>query len=615
MRRVLLIAAAGVTLAAAAPAQADWTPGVTDLQTVAAMDPVHDVAVDDAGNALTVWEAPLTGRTAIRVRRYDAAAGVWETTVRELSVASSNNMSPLVGMDRAGNALALWAQAVNGQRVLKARRFDRSTGTWETASATLSSADENATQPALTFEADGDALAVWTASGVVRSRRYDAVAGAWESASTALSSDAGDAYQPAAVVDDSGNATVAWQAPDGIEVKRYDAAKDRWPATPTRLSVPGESSSGVALGVDAAGRVQATWGASEAGGTFVQSRRFEGGTWGAPTPLTPRNGIAHAPQLAVTPDGRATVAWFAQGDGKFVVRARTFDGSRWDAPTNLSTPGANALSHQLGADASGRAIVVWRKPGQPTTVESRRFDGTTWEPGPVVLSETTTAQEPELGVAPSGHAFVVWHRPSGSNVTLQARRYALPPVIAPPTGDAPGGGVPTTPADPGAPTSGGPAPTTPGNPVPGDGAPTAPGGPAPAGGGGQPPVESPGISGGADEGRTAGGLVGGAQAPAGAPVPPVTPRASVPDAPEITRLRVREKLELNLSAPARLRVTIERQTGNGWRLRPGVLDLPAVQRGTVRISLSRFKLRAGRYRVTVVAGGRTTARTTFRVAG
>ena len=93
-----------------------------------------------------------------------------------------------------------------------------------------------------------------------------------------------------------------------------------------------------------------------------------------------------------------------------------------------------------------------------------------------------------------------------------------------------------------------------------------------------------------------------------------TPRASVPDAPEITRLRVGTRIALRLSAPAKLRVTFERRTARGWRATPGTIQLPAVQRGDVRL---KFALVAGRYRVKVVAtdalGRRTTARTTFRI--
>ena len=62
MKRAAVIAAVAGGLLAAAPAHAEWTPGVADLQTVPSMDVEHDVAVDDAGNGLAVWDAPSRAR-------------------------------------------------------------------------------------------------------------------------------------------------------------------------------------------------------------------------------------------------------------------------------------------------------------------------------------------------------------------------------------------------------------------------------------------------------------------------------------------------------------------------------------------------------------------------
>lgn len=584
----MIAVVAGGLLAAAAPAQAEWTPGIADLQTVNSMDVVHDVATDDAGNGLAVWEAALTGRTAIRVRRYDAAAGVWETPIRELSLATANNRKPVVVMDRAGNAFALWQRLVGEDWIVQARRFDRAAGGWESASATLSVAGERAQAHTLAFEADGDAVAAWSADGVIRARRFDAAAGAWESTSSALSSDAGGAADPAVVVDAKGSATVAWETDGTIEAKRYDPAKEQWPATPTRLSPAGAATAGdVRLGIDEAGHVQAVWSASEAGGTFVEGRRFDG-TWGPVTTLTPRTGIAYTPVLATAPGGTSTVAWYALADGKYVIRARRWDGTKWDAGTTLSTPSAHAWGPQIATDAAGRTLVVWRRPGSPSTIESRRFDGTAWEAGPIALSGTTNAELPDVAVGPSGHAIAMWQRPAGpGQVTLQARRYAAPPAAGPaeqpPTG-------PTVPNQPPTPSDTPPAgPIAPTGPTPDAIAPAGPGEAF------APEASDPG--------------------PTGAPV---KPRASVPDAPEITRLRVRSRIELRLSAPAKLRVSFERETARGWRVVPGTIELPAVQRGTVRVAYSDRSFGAGRYRVTVRAtdihGQRSApARVTFRV--
>ena len=165
-----------------------------------------------------------------------------------------------------------------------------------------------------------------------------------------------------------------------------------------------------------------------------------------------------------------------------------------------------------------------------------------------------------LAVGPRGDALAVWQRPTAGTVTLQARRFLAPPVMT--------------------------------------------------------PARRAGAVGRAQ--RAGHRPCRATRRPSSAPVAPVaprvSPRASVPDAPEITRLRVGSRIALRLSAPAKLRVTFERHTARGWRATPGTIELPAVQRGDVRL---KFALAAGRrFRVKVVAtdahGQRAIARATFR---
>ena len=152
-------------------------------------------------------------------------------------------------------------------------------------------------------------------------------------------------------------------------------------------------------------------------------------------------------------------------------------------------------------------------------------------------------------------------------------------------------------------------------PTPGDDAPS--GGDSPGGTSDPAPRDSPGgrdAPRGRDALTVAGPLATVAPgASSGTPVAPVAlrPRASVPGAPAITRLRGRAAHPATLRA-GQLRVTFERHTTRGWRPAPGTLELPAVQRDDVRL---KFALATGRYRVKVVATDghvqRAIARATF----
>ena len=152
--------AAVALLVSASSARADWTPGVADLQTVATTEVDHDVAVDDAGNGLAVWDAPSGARSVIRARRYDAAAGVWETPdpAATLSNPSTNAWSPAVAVDKAGRATVVWRRP-GAPSTIETRRFD---STWGTGPTALSGTTD-AEAPAIAVGPRGDALAAGNA--------------------------------------------------------------------------------------------------------------------------------------------------------------------------------------------------------------------------------------------------------------------------------------------------------------------------------------------------------------------------------------------------------------------------------------------------------------------
>ena len=291
-------------------------------------------------------------------------------------------------------------------------------------------------QPALAFEADGDAFAVVARDGVIRARRYDAAAGAWESASAALSSDTGGADLPAVQVDADGVATVAWQSGGTIEAKRYDAGQAS-AGPPWRRACRPRARPRRACGSASTrpASSQAVWSASDASGTFVQSRRFDGG-WGAPALLSPKIGTDYAPRLAVAPNGAATVVWYAQSDGKFVVRARRWTGDRWDPAATLSNPSTNAWSPAVAVDKAGRATVVWRR--RAPRRRSRPADSTA--PGAPARPSCPASPMPKRLRSPSARAATRWPygnarpaardacRPAASSPRRWARRRARPAV-------------------------------------------------------------------------------------------------------------------------------------------------------------------------------------------
>jgi hypothetical protein len=82
------------------------------------------LGMDAAGNAIALWR-----NGGIYVRRYDAAAGVWGPQI----TVDGQTGSPITGelsVDAAGNAIAAWAQTTGSTTEVFTARFNGSTLTW-----------------------------------------------------------------------------------------------------------------------------------------------------------------------------------------------------------------------------------------------------------------------------------------------------------------------------------------------------------------------------------------------------------------------------------------------------------------------------------------------------
>lgn len=81
------------------------------------------LAVDTAGNAQAMWH--LDGAAHVEGVRYDAAAGTWGP-VRDFG----SGVQPLIGMDGAGNVLAVWSDLGATTSTVSFSRYMAATGLW-----------------------------------------------------------------------------------------------------------------------------------------------------------------------------------------------------------------------------------------------------------------------------------------------------------------------------------------------------------------------------------------------------------------------------------------------------------------------------------------------------
>ncbi len=346
------------------------------------------------------------------------ALGTWQFPPTDLSPYGDLAAEPLVVVNPAGDATAIWRNSGGGAPSLVRERL-WTAGAWSAETA-LSAPPENAFALALAANASGVAAAVWTRSDGANARVQVAsrVGGAWGTPYT-VSDPGHETQHPAVAVDASGVTTVAWLNDDGGQdvVQWSRNAGGTWSA-PVDLSLSGASAQNVSLIVDSSGVVTAMW----SRGISMQASRFSG-SWGPTVNLDSL--IASAPHLAVDPSGVVTAVWSSYVGGVNVVRSARTSGGGWGPIVTISTAGQDSSLGGVASDASGAITAIWRTfIGTDWVIQAARFVDGTWS-SPVALAEPSpAAYNPTVAAGPAGSALALWQRSDGTNLRVQAAEFA-----------------------------------------------------------------------------------------------------------------------------------------------------------------------------------------------
>jgi hypothetical protein len=426
------------------------------------------VAIDQDGDAVFTWQRvdATTGcggsgcrRAQVRTRSAAGALG----TVQNLSAAGQNAELPEVAVDEDGDAAFTWGRRDGttdcgglGCRRIEARA--RSAAGVLSATAILSNAGQDAFNPEVAIDREGDATFLWRrfdgagscgASGCARIQARARSAAGVLGATETLSAAGQNAFNPQIAVDQVGHAVAVWGRPDGttdcagLACFRVQAAVAIWSA-PLTLSAAGGEARLADVGIDQTGDSVFVWparnGASACGALNcgqVQARALSaGGVLSAIEPLSGTGQDALLPRLAVEQDGDTVFVWTrldatnqcSDGSGNpmgcFRIEARTLSAAGALSPVQtLSAAGQNAIEQQVAVDQDGDVVFVWR-----------RLDGTTACGGSScariqartlsaagVLSATQTlsaagqhAFHPRVAVDQGGDAVFVWERRDGT---------------------------------------------------------------------------------------------------------------------------------------------------------------------------------------------------------
>lgn len=326
------------------------------------------VGIDAAGNATAVWREALADHTrnAVWASHY-SAAGAWSAPAT-IDNAVGSSSPPQLAIAPNGTALVAFGQSESNQgggQLLVTNRF---TGTWGTPT-TVSSPGQGPDKPFVALGDDGAAAVVFTASDGTLPRAWAArssVTGAWD-APMIMKSTAQPGWAPSVTVSTNGDAVMTWTETEGaFSDTSVWASRNQggvWSA-PSRISSDvGAVLGSILVGTDSSGDVLAVWSQRVAGRYTMRSARMTAstGTWSAPVTVDDGTRDVTAPHLAVDAAGDAVAVWFETDHGVVASRFASAT-STWAKPIVIQAKSTGVVWFPIpdvGIDASGNAVATW----------------------------------------------------------------------------------------------------------------------------------------------------------------------------------------------------------------------------------------------------------------
>jgi Divergent InlB B-repeat domain len=370
-----------VLRAATRPVGSTWGPSVRVSSSLAEVEAPIALAVNENGDAVVAWVDREGPEQFVEVAAR-SAGGSWSKPEPFVALGEEAR-NPAVAIDPNGNAVVLWQQTlIGGEQVIESSSRQAG-GAWASAEE-ISSGLGVAETPSVTITATGTVVAGWVVvaggeshvSGVSKE-----LGGAW-TPELAISESSTTTEAPQIEIDVSGEAFIVWSRFEAgfliAEVARRTPG-GFW-AQPEPISSGGQSAQGARIAVDPAGDAVAVWRTPEGGGNAsLEAATLTGGSWRAPTRISPTGTEIEAPSVAIGPAGVAEVTWSAWNEATHVYESHAAHmGPRgiWKAAIALSHLGKEALGPHVRISRSGHVIVVWVSVEITITIESTEREET-----------------------------------------------------------------------------------------------------------------------------------------------------------------------------------------------------------------------------------------------
>jgi hypothetical protein len=274
---------------------------------------IPQVAMDNNGNALIVWnQGGINGR----IFKSEYRNGVWvhPSSVSDyISVPYMNAYAPQVAMDNDGNAIIVWEGEEESHTKFQVFKGEYRNGSWAFPSGAgltnyISVPGQSAQSPQVAMDNNGNAIIVWQQKfidGSTQERIYKSEYrnGSWNhpsgfSGRINPAESMEFAEDPGVAMDDSGNAVIVFEQSGHVFKSEYRNGSWVHPANAEDFFSPGGSNASEPfVSMDNSGNAIVTWIQSDGTNSQVFKSRYRNGAWVHPTGITDN----------ISPDGENAV--------------------------------------------------------------------------------------------------------------------------------------------------------------------------------------------------------------------------------------------------------------------------------------------------------------------
>ena len=370
------------------------------------------LAMNSAGKAVAVWSHASNNGNALVANYYDKTVGGWGEPV---NVSDFGGYNYNVEILENGEAWVVWSQGGS----VWARMYSPETKTWQEAK-NLGIGDNsvlsiNRSGTILVLRAELDNM-----NTNIRESRYTNESQSWTDRFIYGFQAFGGGFHLAQ--DDSGNAIFVWEQSTttshaDIWGMYYDAETDTW-RSPELLDQADASAVSPRIAMDGSGNGIVVWEQRGSEGSHIWAKSFDATSkmWGTPFLIEDHTSIDEAalPRVVLTKNGHTFVLW-EQGSGMsgYQIWSSIYHehSDTWDVPTRLDEhEKGSAFFGSMDVNDFGEAILVWHHfDGLRTNLWSRRWIlDVGWQEAEPVEQVDNDASSVTVGIDNDGNTMAVW---------------------------------------------------------------------------------------------------------------------------------------------------------------------------------------------------------------